>query len=231
MYKFMVDGQSRLDPINPQRVMLDDGKTWSRFFTQLCTVPITFERWEMALLARITSHILPFETKEGRNFLARFYDSLDRRSKDTQFAHAYRLDQPVGVVNFIDKLLAREEGHHLVDYRTCLAEIDRILRRRNPYLEPAIMPVEMYRDLYDEMSRDQVDGWDRGRYESPRYFLQLLRRHTFTGAFSHPKYGGNAGASGWAFLEERYRDEEGHSLFQWRRIVERPLGENAEYHG
>lgn len=230
-YKFLVDGQAIVDPINPQQTALDNGKTWSRFFTQLASQPISFERWELAILGRFTNHILPFETESARGFLSRFYDSLDRQSKDSQYAHAYRLDQPVGVVNFIDKLVAKEENHHLIDYKICLEVIDRLLRQRNPYIDPAEMPKELYRDLYLQMATDNVPGWDTGRYNSPRYFLQLLRRHVFTGAFSHPKYGGNSGAAGWAYLEEKYRDGTGQTLFNWRRIMEKPLGSSPDYHG
>jgi hypothetical protein len=186
-YKFIVDGVAQTDPINPQRVTLENGREWSRFFTQLCSQPVSFERRELVLLDRLTRHILPFRTPEGENFLKRFYFSVDKQSKQTQYAHAYRLDQPVGVVNFIDKLLAREESHHLVDYRVCLRQIDRVLRSRNPVTEPAEMPREDYVDLYEEMGRGDVPGWNYSEYNNPRYFLQLLRRHTFTGAFSHAK--------------------------------------------
>jgi len=31
-YKFIVDGQVILDPINPQQKILDNGQTWSQFF-------------------------------------------------------------------------------------------------------------------------------------------------------------------------------------------------------
>lgn len=230
-YKFLVNGRPALDPINPQQAVLDNGVAWSRFFTQLASEPVTLERWEIAILERITAHILPFETTEGRNFLSRFYDGLDARSKTTQYAHAYRLDQPVGVVNFIDKLLAREENHRVIDYKICLRLIDRLLRTRNPYIEPALMSKEMYRELYEQMASGNVPGWNYAEYGNPRFFLQLLRRHTFTGAFSHPKYGGNAGAAAWAYLEEKYRDAEGKSLFNWRRVLEKPLGESPDYHG
>jgi hypothetical protein len=230
-YKYLVDGQATLDPINPQQATLDNGVPWSRFFTQLASEPVSLERWELALLQRITSHILPFETKEGGNFLARFYDSLDAKARMTQYAHAYRLDQPVGVVNFIDKLLAREESHRLTDYRICLRLIDRVLRMRNPFIEPALMSKEMYRELYEQMATNNVPGWSYNEYGSPRYFLQLLRRHVFTGAFSHPKYGGNAGAAAWAYLEEKYRDDKGNTLFNWGRVIEKPLGESPDYHG
>ena len=32
-YLFVVDGRRELDPINPQRARADDGREWSRFFT------------------------------------------------------------------------------------------------------------------------------------------------------------------------------------------------------
>ena len=230
-YKFLVEGRAVLDPINPQQSALDNGAVWSRFFTQLASEPVSFERWEITILKRLTAHILPFETQEGSQFLSRFYDTLDVKAKTAQYAHAYRLDQPIGVVNFIDKLLAREENHRLIDYRICLRLIDRLLRMRNPYIEPALMSKEMYRELYEQMGTGTVPGWSYAEYGSPRFFLQLLRRHTFTGAFSHPKYGGNAGAAAWAYLEEKYRDADGKTLFNWRRVIEKPLGTSPDYHG
>jgi hypothetical protein len=97
------------------------------------------------------------------------------------------------------------------------------------------MSDELYVQLYDQMAANNVPGWDRSRYQDPQYFLYLLRRHAVTGAFSHPHYGGNTGASGWAFLAERYPltvQENGGSpntLFAWRRAVEAPLGTNPDY--
>jgi hypothetical protein len=230
-YKFIVDGQVILDPINPQRALLDNGKLWSRFFTQLCTEPLSFETWEFVILSRLVDHILPFHTEEGENFLNRYYKSLEQQVKEMQYAYAYRLDQSVGTVNFIDNLLAREENHHLIDYKICLGQIDRILRQRNPYVEPREMSKEIYIDLYNEMANNQVNGWNYNQYNKPLFFLQLLRRHTYTGAFSHPKYGGNVGAAGWAYLSERYRDDKGKTLFDWRRAIEQPLGVNSDYRG
>jgi hypothetical protein len=231
-YKYIVDGELKLDPTNPQRVRLDNGEEWSRFFTHLSTEPLALERYEICLLDRLVNHILPFRTPEGERFLDYFYNYLDKQSKETQYAHAYRLDQSVGVVNFIDKLLARDEGHHLVDYRICLGEIDRVLRSRNPFVDVGRMPKEMFIQLYNEMAADNVPGWDKGKYSSPRYFLQLLRRHTFTGAFSHPKHGGNVGGVGWAYLAEKFKDPQtGETLFNWRRAIEKPLGTNEDYRG
>jgi hypothetical protein len=230
-YRFVVDGTPTLDPINPQRTTLDNGREWSRFFTDLCSEPVSFERWELAILDRLTTHILPFRTPDGENFLQRYYFGSDRQAKETQYAHAYRLDQPVGVVNFIDKLLAREEGHYLVDYQLCLGEIDRVIRLRNPFVEPWNVSRELFVDLYDQLSLGSVPGWNYARYDNPRHFLQLLRRHTFTGAFSHPKYGGNVGAIGWSYLEERLRTADGATAFDWRRVTERPLGTDPAYRG
>ncbi len=167
-YKYLVDGVLCLDPINPQRLNATNGRVWSRFFTQYCSQPISFERWEWVILERLTDHILPFRTKDGENFLRRHYDYQDRKLKDTNFAKVYRLDHSVGVVNFIDKLLAREELHRLVDYRICLELIDRVLRQRRPLVEPREMPKEVYADLYKEMALG-------GKWSSIRLGLWAVR--------------------------------------------------------
>jgi len=231
-YKYIVDGAAVLDPINPQQLMRDNGQIWSRFFTDLCTQPVSLDRRELALLERITNRILPFRTAEGQNFLRRFVEQASAGDRVTQYARAYRLDQPVGAVNYIDNILAREENHHLIDYRICLRLIDRVLRLRNPVTEPAELPDDTFDELYQQMASNNVPGWDRGAYAEPAYFLRLLRRHTYTGAFSHPKYGGNTGASGWCYLEGRFTDPAtGQTLFNWRRIMEKPLGDSPDYHG
>jgi hypothetical protein len=230
-YKFLVESQPVLDPINPQRVILDNGVEWSRFFTQLCMVPLSFERWELEILVRLTNHILPFRSTDAQRFMNLFYMNADRQARSIGFPHVFRLEQPVGAVNFIDKLLAREERHRLIDYKICLRLIDSILRQRHPGLAPAQVPLQTYEDLYKEMADGIVNGWDTNQYQSPNFFLQLLRRHTFTGAFSHPKYGGNSGAAGWAYLEEMYRGPDGQSCFNWRRSIEQPLGSSADYFG
>lgn len=93
------------------------------------------------------------------------------------------------------------------------------------------MPEQDFVALYNQMASGTVPGWDPAAYGSPSYFLYLLRRHTFCGAFCHPKYGGNAGATGWAWIAERFRDGEGKTLFDWRRALEQPLGTSAEYRG
>jgi hypothetical protein len=231
LYKFVLGGEQQLDPVNPQQARADNGTMWSRFFTQGCTARLSFEPWEMTILERLTDHILPFRTEDGQRFLQQYYQSLDRQSKEAQYPGAYRFDESVGAANFIDKLVAREENHHLIDYKLCLGEINRLLRQRNPFVEPRQMSREMFVDLYDQMASGNVPGWRYEVYGNPRYFLQLLRRHTLTGAFAHPKHCGNSGASGWAYLGERYKDPSGATLFDWRQAIERPLGTNDNYRG
>ncbi len=230
-YKFFVDGVAQLDLINPQKSTLENDEVWSRFFTDFCVQPISFERWELAILERLTDHILPLRTKDGQRFLNYYYNYLDGGTKQTMYPAAYRFDESIGVVNYIDKVVAREETHHFDDYKICLELIDDVLRQRNPFVEPFDMSKEMFIELHGQMAINNVIGWDYGRYGSPRFFLQLLRRHTWTGAFCHPKYGGNAGAAGWMYLEDLTRDADGKTLFDWRRAIEKPLGNSEEYRG
>jgi hypothetical protein len=81
------------------------------------------------------------------------------------------------------------------------------------------------------MANDHVEGWDTDKYQSPRFFLTLLRRHTWLGAFSHPKYGGNAGGAGWAYLRDQFKGQNAKPCFDWQRAIERPLGESVDYFG
>jgi hypothetical protein len=230
-YKLRVDGQWIVDPINPQVVTLDNGKPWSRFFTEGCQIPLTLARRERELLGRIVAHLLPFRSAQNSRFIRGLYESMDRASREQQFPLAYRLDEEVGVVNYIDKVIARAERHNADDYTTCLGLIENVLRARFSGRDPVTLPAEAYADLYAEMGRDDVAGWDTSRYSSPRYFLLLLRRHAMTGAFVHPRHGGNSGTAGWAYLETRFRDADGKSLFDWRQAMEAPLGRNEDYRG
>ncbi|GJM64926.1 hypothetical protein PEDI_54780 [Persicobacter diffluens] len=225
-YKFRVNGQILLDPINPQRHIDSGNEEWSRFFTENCNIPITLEKWERDLLDRICNHILPFRTEDGQRFIKNYYQLLD---SDERRAVA-KLDESVGAVNYIDKVLGREESHFLGNYKTCLAIIDRILRNRNSFVEPSEQEAEAFKTLYDQMMNNNVSDWEFQNYGNPRHFIELLRRHTFTGAFCHPKYGGNIGAAGWEYLSERFKDEEGNTLFNWKAAIEKPLGIEQEYH-
>ena len=230
-YKYFVDGVPVVDPINPQLERLDNGEPWSRFFTSETTVPVSFTRDEYELLRRLVAHVLPFRTPEAQRFLEHHYFHLDREAKQGVLEKVYRLDQGVGAVNFIDNLVAREERHHLIDYKTCLRLIRDVLRARRPGTLPEQVSRELYAELYGEMAANAVPGWDYGRYQSPRYFLQVLRRHAYLGAFCHPKYGGNAGAAGWAFLSETFSDGAGRTLFAWRNAIEAPIGTSPDYRG
>ena len=104
-------------------------------------------------------------------------------------------------------------------------------------MEPDKMSRETYFGLYNEMAANQVAGWDYSQYSSPQFFLYLLRRHVVSGAFCHPKYGGNAGAAGWAYLSERYTIPPNapgvapRTLFDWSSSMEPPLGNNPDYLG
>lgn len=236
LYQYIVDGVLTLDPINPQRDVLENGKTWSRFFTDGYLQPVVLELWEMKLLYRLTEQILPFRTAGAEMFLQQFYNYIDRQDKDS--SKVYRLDESVGEVSAIDNLLAREERHRLEDYRICLKQIDTVLRKRNPDVEPSELSKEVFNDLYDAMARDpgiaanRIDGWDYGAYSNPPFFLNILRRHAVMGAFAHPRYGGNVGAAGWAYLSERYfevKDVRHSTLFDWQAALEKPLGTNEDY--
>ena len=228
-YKFLADGQPMLDPVNPQRTVLDNGMEWSRFFTEQCSVPISLESRELAILIRLTNEVLPFTVGDAQRFMDLYYFTADQQARETTLRQAFRLEQPIGVVNFIDKLLAREERHRLVDYKICLRLIDGVLRARFPGLSPDQVSKAAYQTLYGEMATDTVAGWDKAQYGSPNYFLQLMRRHTYTGAFAHPRHGGNAGAAGWAWLEDRFRGTNDASCFDWKRSIEKPLGYSADY--
>ena len=228
-YRFLVDDENVNDPINPQTMTLPNGRTWSRFFTEACTENLVLEDWEQIILHRLAGQIAPLRTEDGERFLDQFYAGIDNAKEKA--AYAYRFDESVGEVSFIDNILGREEHHRIVDYKICLTLLNQVLRQRDALHEPGDMPDSIYVALYAEMAADQVHGWDTTRYSSPLFFLNILRRHIATGVFSHPKYGGNAAGAGWAYLEDRYRAVDGSSLFQWRDALEPPLGTNSDYFG
>jgi len=91
-YKLRIDGAWQIDPINPQVVTLDNGREWSRFFTEACQIPLTLARRERDLLGRIVSHLLPFRSGQNSKFIRGLYESLDRRERERQFPLAYCLD-------------------------------------------------------------------------------------------------------------------------------------------
>ena len=109
LYKFFVDGQPQVDPINPQRARADNGVEWSIFFTWEFSQPLLLERWELGLLQRLCNHILPFRTGAGQRFLSQYYDNLDRDARRGLQRRAYRLDDSAGAAIFIDHLLAKQQ--------------------------------------------------------------------------------------------------------------------------
>lgn len=205
--------------------------TWSRLVTSACAIPLTLNRRSRELLTRIVSHLLPFRSEENSLFIRQAYAALDRQARANLYPLAYRVDVDIGVANYIDKLLQRQEAHHAGDYAICLPLIDDLLRSRILGRDPLDAPIELYQDLYDQMAVNQVPDWDTNRYTDPKYFLLLLRRHAMTGAFVHPRHNGNSGGVGWKYLESRYTDESGGTLFDWRRAIESPLGRNSDYRG
>jgi hypothetical protein len=89
-YKFRVNGQDRLDPVNPQRVKLTNGKEWSFFFTDYYNYSVNFEEWELNLLYRMVEQIIPFRTEDAQNYINRYYYGLTKGEKDSTPIH--RLD-------------------------------------------------------------------------------------------------------------------------------------------
>ncbi len=219
-YALIVNGKVQPDPINPQRERLANGEEVSVFFTFGCFESVVLEKWELTLIKRITNHILPFNSREAELFQNN-PGGGPRKTLDPQL---HKLDHAIGVANYIDKILAREERQHLPAYKSCLLQINRILRQRNPYLEPRDMPESMYETLYTEMSKGQVPGWKSDLYADPQYFLFLMRRHVWTGAFCHPKYGGNANSAGWHWLADQFP-------FDYALCQEPPYGRDPAYRG
>jgi Gluconate 2-dehydrogenase subunit 3 len=234
-YRYLVDGRQELDAINPQREASDDGATWSRVFTSGCTVPLSLEAWEWTLLDRLAGTLVSGMSDEAADFLDQRYRDLDRVARDAAWRVAYRFDNAFGAVNFIDKILAREEAHRRRDYRICLLQLNRIARQRHPWREPAAMPASIFEDLLRQLAASSaadespIPGWDYGRYGSPRFFLRLLLRHVLTGIFAHPRHGGNPAGIAWDWLADRCRDSAGAEVFAWRNSLPPPLGNVADY--
>jgi hypothetical protein len=233
-YRFVINGNETLDPVNPQFKILSNGKTWSFFFTDYYNSSEEFEEWEVNLLYRLTSQVVPFRTKDAQNFIERFYLSMAKPDKFNM--PIYRLDDSVGEVNFITNIISREERQHLTDYKICLSLIDQLLRKRNPTVDSWVVSEELITDLYNEMASGNVPDWDYIQYNNPTYFLGLIRRHALTGAFSHPRYGGNIAGAGWNYLQGRYNVKNDaaqtiDTLFDWQLAIEKPAGTNADYRG
>lgn len=226
-YLYEVDGNLVLDPVNPQQEKDLDGRPWSRFFCWYCRKRVALTEIQFAILQRFTQHILPFRTKEANEFLANPGGVMGQPFP----SHLEALDEQVGVVNCIDKILACQEWHLLPDYQTCLELVEGVLRRRNRYEEPSMANDAAYEKLYDEMAKNSVPDWNYARYGSPQFFLTTVRRHTIIGAFGHPKYGGNTQTAAWGFLHETFRDGADATCFDYPQFIEQSLGGRFDYLG
>ena len=76
------------------------------------------------------------------------------------------------------------------------------------------MDEAMYVDLYNEMATTMFLAGIMHATQA-RHSFWTMRRHAFTEPF-HPKYGGNAGAYAWDYIQERY------APFDWRSALEAP---------
>ena len=176
-----------LDPVNPQRVTHADGSEWSRFFTEYCTDRYRSNggRWRSCSASPTTSCRSAPSVRQ--RFLRLYYDCVDRQSKDTQYARAYRLDQPVGAVNFIDKIVAREEAHRL----RRLQDLSRAHRSR-PAPAQSVRGAVVHAagnvpDLYDQMATTMATACRAGITRGIRVRVSFCRccDATHTPAPSH----------------------------------------------
>lgn len=224
-YQFKIDHNFTLDPLNSFSKTLDNGETWSCFTTEGYKTPIIFEDWEVKILQRVVSYILPFKTNEFKTFINRHSAQFDNTTRSM----VNQLYYDIGTVNFIDKLLARNEQHHVISYRLCISEMKNVLLRINTTQEPEDMDEYFYAKLFEIMANNDHTIWDKSVYAEPAYFLKVLRRHIITAAFSHPRHGGNTQALGWQFLADLLQNKPEDNLFDWQQALEKPLGTNKDY--
>ena len=85
-YRFIVNGRGQLihDPETQPRAA-QKSKTWSSFWTWTYNEPINLERWEMALIGRMTNALLPVQGRETRNL-------IERGLNDGNVMHFFRMD-------------------------------------------------------------------------------------------------------------------------------------------
>ena len=225
-YQFFVNNIFVTDPLNALFKNLDNKVTWSIFFTDNYKTAIIFEQWEIEILKRLVSYILPFKTDEFKQFV----NTHSKQFNNKTMSLVSQINYDIGTVNFIDKLIARNERHHIDDYKICIKEIKRVLLSLNPFQEPCDMDEYFYEKIYQIMDSNDFNFWDKTLYQKPSYFLKTLRRHIITAAVSHPKYGGNTDALGWKFLDSLLQDsDDTNAGFDWRRSLEPSLGTNNDY--
>ncbi len=227
-YQFLIDDSHIIDPLNTLTKQLDNNVIWSEFFTESIKSNIILEEWEAQILRRLISYILPFKTNEFKTFVKNHQGQFSELTKSLISQISY----DIGCVNFIDKLISRDELHHIINYKLCLKEIKRILFALNTFQEPKEMDEYFYQRIYQIMSQNDFTIWNKATYENPSYFIMVLRRHIITAAFSHPKHGGNTDALGWQFLDSLLRNNNHDGAgFDWQQALEKPLGINNDYIG
>lgn len=227
-YRFLVNNSFIIDPLNTLAKDSDNNIKWSLFFTDYYKTAVILEKWELEILQRLTAYILPFKTNEFTTFVNQQQSQFNNSTK-TQIS---QLNYDVGCVNFIDKLIAKDEPQHIITYKICLKEIKRVLVMLNSFQEPKNMDDTFYQRIYQIMNKKDFTIWNKDIYEDPSYFLKVLRRHIITATFSHPKHGGNTNALGWQFLDSVLSDGKHENAgYDWQQAMEKPLGTNQEYIG
>ena len=101
-------------------------------------------------------------------------------------------------VNFIDKLLAHEERASLGLYRQAFADIDRHAQARWQK-GFAAAGADAQRECLENLEDGKLSHWQPALTQPA--FFEMLRFHTILGCLAAPKFGGNAGYSGWRAMD------------------------------
>lgn len=101
-------------------------------------------------------------------------------------------------VNFIDKLLAKEERATLSLYRQALVDIDRHVNQRWQQSFATLAPAQQ-QECLENLEDGKLQQWQPALGQQP--FFEMLRFHTILGFLAAPKFGGNADLSGWKALD------------------------------
>lgn len=102
-------------------------------------------------------------------------------------ADDYPSASQAGVVNYIDRQLARHYEKHQSAYRDGLDAADDLSRRRFGYA---------LADAHADQQRQIALSLEKGS----RPFFELLRQHTMEGYYGSPRHGGNRDAVSWRML-------------------------------
>ena len=237
-YRFVADGAEGPDPVNPQQVTglrglnagAGDGAVWSRFFTQLCTEPLVLDDGQRALLGPAHPLRAALRHRRGRGVIgahstggragprpggASRSPPVRRPARPRQLHRqgpGPRGGPPAG------RLPASAWPAHR-----------RVLADRDPGVAPAAHARRRARSVSTRRwPATRSPGWDHARYGQPAFFLQGPAAPRLYGRVRHPKYGGNVGGAGWACLDERFTDGDGNTLFDWRQVMEQPLGTSTD---